>query len=181
MHIEHTPIDGLMILIPSVYHDDRGYFLETYQQTKFSDAGISDVFVQDNEATSATGVLRGLHYQTGTFAQSKLVRVIRGSVYDVAVDLRPGSATYGHWYGLILSGENKRQLYIPRGFAHGYLALEDDTVFAYKCDNVYAREYEGGIRYDDPGLNITWPQIGLPYQVSEKDLSLPPFGAHLPI
>ena len=171
MKISNTEIDGLMVIEPNVYKDDRGYFFEYYHALRFQlpDAGQ---FVQDNEAKSSKGVLRGLHFQTGIHAQGKLVRVVTGSVYDVAVDVRPDSKTFGKWYGTILSGENKKQLWIPRGFAHGYLVLENDTIFCYKCDNYYHKFAEQGIRYDDPALSITWPDLGEPYTVSEKDLSL---------
>jgi dTDP-4-dehydrorhamnose 3,5-epimerase len=128
--------------------------------------------VQDNEAKSNKGVLRGLHFQHGEYAQGKLVRVITGSVYDVAVDIRKGSPTYGMSYGLVLSGENKRQLWVPRGFAHGYLVLEDNSIFSYKCDNYYHKPAEKGIRYDDPVIGIAWPAVDLPLTLSEKDMQL---------
>ena len=178
MKITKTEIDGLLIIEPDVYTDDRGYFFEAYSYAAFVDAGIEDSFVQDNEAQSRRGVLRGLHYQTGPLAQSKLVRVINGIVYDVAVDIRPGSDTYGKWIGVELSAKNKKQFYIPRGFAHGYVALEEDTILVYKCDNFYSKAHEGGIRYDDPILNIQWPLVSGRAIVSERDLGLPAFGAH---
>jgi dTDP-4-dehydrorhamnose 3,5-epimerase len=171
MTITKTEIEGLWIIDPGVYKDQRGYFLETYHSQKYNLPGAFP-FVQDNEAKSDLGVLRGLHFQRGEFAQGKLVRVVTGAVYDVAVDLRSGSDTYGMSYGLLLSGENKRQLWVPRGFAHGYLVLEDDTIFSYKCDNYYHKEAEQGIRYDDPDLNISWPAIDRPFIISEKDLGL---------
>ncbi|HEX5111579.1 MAG TPA: dTDP-4-dehydrorhamnose 3,5-epimerase [Saprospiraceae bacterium] len=174
MKIIETEIQGLLIIEPDVFKDSRGYFQETYVTTKylFPDAVT---FVQDNEAKSDLGVLRGLHFQKGEAAQGKLVRVVTGSVYDVAVDLRPDSETYGIPYGIELTGENKKQLWIPRGFAHGYLVLEDDTIFSYKCDNYYNKGAEGGIRFDDPDLAISWPDIAVPYLISEKDLSLGSF------
>jgi len=179
MKIIPTPIPDLLILEPRVFRDDRGYFLETYNAAGFS-LPASFPFVQDNEAQSDKGILRGLHYQTGEYAQGKLVRVITGSVFDVAVDLRRHSPAYGQWYGLVLSGDNKRQLWVPRGFAHGYLSLEAGTIFAYKCDNYYRKEAEGGIRYDDPGLKIDWPVLDVPYLLSGKDLELPRLENALP-
>lgn len=178
MNFHKTDIPGLLILEPRVFTDERGYFFESYNKERLATGEIFDVFVQDNEARSRKGVLRGLHYQTGEFAQSKLVRVIRGRVIDVAVDIREGSDTYGKWFSIDLSSENKKQLYIPRGFAHGYIALEDDTILCYKCDNYYSQAHEGGLRYDDPDLEIQWPLNGLTPIVSEKDLALPAFGNH---
>jgi dTDP-4-dehydrorhamnose 3,5-epimerase len=171
MNIISTDINGLLIIEPTVHADDRGYFFETYHASRYT---LPDAhpFMQDNEAKSNKGVLRGLHFQTGEHAQGKLVRVITGAVYDVAVDIRPDSDTYGISYGLILSGENKRQLWIPRGFAHGYLVMEDNTIFSYKCDNYYHKAAEQGIRYDDPELAINWPALDIPFLVSEKDLAL---------
>lgn len=174
-----TEIPGVIVIEPRVFSDERGYFFESYNSEVFAKGGITDVFVQDNEAKSQRGVLRGLHYQVGAAAQSKLVRVTRGSVFDIAVDIREGSKTYGRWIGVELSAENKKQLYLPRGFAHGYLALEDDTILCYKCDNTYSREDEGGIRYDDPTLDIRWPVDRLTPIISTKDLALPAFGKHL--
>ncbi len=171
MTITPTPIDGLLILEPHVFADSRGYFLETWQQQRYQLPGAKD-FVQDNEAKSDKGVLRGLHFQTGIHAQGKLVRVIKGAVYDVAVDIRPGSDTWGQGFGLILSGENKKQLWIPGGFAHGYLVLEDDTIFCYKCDQYYHQASESGIRYDDPSVAIAWPDPGVPLIISPRDLAL---------
>lgn len=171
MIITKTEIEGLWIIDPGVFKDHRGYFLETYHYLKYNLPGAAP-FVQDNEAKSDKGVLRGMHFQQGEFAQGKLVRVVTGAVYDVAVDLRPGSASYSMSYGLVLSGENKRQLWIPRGFAHGYLVLEDNTIFSYKCDNYYHKDAEQGIRYNDPELNISWPEIDRPFVISEKDLGL---------
>jgi len=176
MKIIETEIEGLLIVEPDVFKDSRGYFVETFVSSKYVLPGATP-FVQDNEAKSDLGVLRGLHYQKGDAAQGKLVRVVKGSVYDVAVDLRPDSETYGIPYGIELTGDNKKQLWIPRGFAHGYLVLEDDTIFSYKCDNYYNKGAEGGIRFDDPDLAISWPDIAVPYLVSEKDLSLGSFHA----
>lgn len=167
---KETPIAGLLVFEPRVFGDERGYFFESYNEKKFHEAGITNQFVQDNQAKSSKGVLRGLHFQTGEHAQAKLVRVISGEVFDVAVDLREGSATYGAWHGVYLSGENNRQLFVPRGFAHGYLVTSDEAVFAYKCDNLYAPQAEGGRRYDDPEIGISWPDLGMEYVVAERDL-----------
>lgn len=155
-----TPIADLLIFEPRVFEDDRGYFFEAFNAQTFAEAGIKRPFVQDNQARSTYGVLRGLHYQVGEQAQAKLVRVLEGKVLDVVVDLRPDSPTYGKHYGVELSAENKRQLYVPRGFAHGYVVLSETAEFFYKCDNFYHKASEGGIRYDDPQLNIDW-QIDL--------------------
>lgn len=171
MTLTKTEIDGLMIIDPGVYTDERGYFFETFHHQRYQ-LPYAHPFVQDNEAMSNKGVLRGLHFQQGEYAQGKLVRVVTGAVYDVAVDIRKDSATYGLSYGIVLSGENKRQLWVPRGFAHGYLVLEDQTIFSYKCDNYYNKPSEQGIRYDDPDLGISWPGSGSSFVISEKDLML---------
>ncbi len=168
-----TPIEGLLIFEPRVFADDRGYFFESYNQRAWEEAGLNVHFIQDNQARSTRGVLRGLHFQTGEYAQAKLVRVTEGEVLDVAVDLRDGSATYGQWYSIRLSAENKRQLFVPRGFAHGYLVLSETAEFVYKCDNFYAKAHEGGLRFDDPGLRIDWEFPLSEVLVSEKDLLLP--------
>jgi dTDP-4-dehydrorhamnose 3,5-epimerase len=173
-----TPIADLWVFEPNVWKDDRGYFFEAFNANTFRDAGINALFVQDNQARSTFGVLRGLHYQTGDAAQAKLVRVVEGEVLDVAVDLREDSATYGQWYSIRLSAENKKQLFVPRGFAHGYVVLSPTAEFFYKCDNFYSKAHEGGLRYDDPTLQIDW-EIDLSQAIlSEKDLILPPFGEH---
>lgn len=173
-----TPIPGLLVFEPQVWEDSRGYFFESYNTRSFHEAGIGSNFVQDNEARSSYGVLRGLHYQTGTRAQAKLVRVVEGEVLDVAVDIRPESPTYGQSYSILLNAENKKQLFVPRGFAHGYAVLSKTAIFCYKCDNYYSKEHEGGIRYDDPHLGIDWkiPQEAI--QLSDKDRVLPLFGQH---
>lgn len=173
-----TPIPGLLVFEPQVWEDSRGYFFESYNTRSFHEAGIGSNFVQDNEARSSYGVLRGLHYQTGTRAQAKLVRVVEGEVLDVAVDIRPESPTYGQSYSILLNAENKKQLFVPRGFAHGYAVLSKTAIFCYKCDNYYSKEHEGGIRYDDPHLGIDWkiPQEAI--QLSDKDRALPLFGQH---
>lgn len=173
-----TGIPGLKVFEPKVWGDERGYFFESYNQTMFREAGINDTFVQDNQARSVRGVLRGLHYQIGEFAQSKLVRCIEGEVLDVVVDIREGSPTYGKTYGVILSATNKRQLYVPRGFAHGYAVLSETAEFAYKCDNFYAPTHEGGLAFDDPNLNIDWQLSAAEIRLSEKDKVNPTFGEH---
>lgn len=161
-----------MIFEPKVHGDARGYFFESYNEKLFREAGgIDNHFVQDNQAASTKGVLRGLHFQTGDSAQAKLVRCTEGAVFDVAVDLRPDSPTLHQWFGLELSAENRRQLFVPRGFAHGYLVLTDTATFAYKCDNFYDRDAEGGLRYDDPKVGIDWPKLAADYTVNERDLN----------
>lgn len=173
-----TEFPGLVIYEPSIFKDDRGYFFESYNLKTLEKGGIQTQFVQDNQARSTFGVLRGLHYQLPPFAQAKLVRVIQGEVLDVVVDLRPSSPTYGKWYSIRLSAENKRQFFVPRGFAHGYLVLSETAEFFYKCDNYYSRAHEGGLRYDDPHLNIDW-EIDLNQVVlSDKDKKLPFIGEH---
>lgn len=176
MPFHSTPINGLTLFEPRVFGDARGYFFESYNRRVFAEAGITASFVQDNQARSSRGVLRGLHFQAGEAAQAKLVRVIQGEVYDVAVDRRPGSPTFNQHYGVRLSGENQRQLFVPRGFAHGYLVLSETAVFAYKCDGYYAPEAEGGLRYDDPALGIEWPDLGQTYTVAERDRAWPLLG-----
>ncbi|EKC44971.1 dTDP-4-dehydrorhamnose 3,5-epimerase, partial [human gut metagenome] len=153
------------------FGDARGYFMETYRAADFAAAGITDAFVQDNQSCSHRGVLRGLHFQK-RHQQAKLVRAISGEIFDVAVDLRRGSATYGRWVGVVLSAENRRQLYIPRGFAHGFQVLSEQAVFAYKCGDVYHPEDEGGLRYDDADISIVWPGQDTPI-LSEKDQNWP--------
>lgn len=160
-------IKGVYIIDVKSYGDNRGYFMETYKETDFLEAGLDYRFVQDNQSSSRKGVLRGLHYQR-THPQAKLVRVIKGEVFDVAVDLRKGSETYGQWVGAVLSEENKRQFMIPRGFAHGFQVVSDYAEFAYKCDDVYHPEDEGGILWNDPDIGIQWPNID-EVILSEKD------------
>lgn len=167
------PLEGLVLTQPRVFPDGRGSFFETYKQSEYQANGITEAFVQDNHSISSRGVLRGLHYQNAPQAQGKLVRVIRGAVWDVAVDLRRVSPTFGRWFGLELSAENRTQLYIPPGFAHGFLTLKDDTEFCYKCTAEYHKASEGGIRWDDPTLAIQWPFVGLEVSISEKDAVLP--------
>ena len=153
-----TSIDGVCIIEPTVFGDERGYFMETYEKSDFEEIGITGEFVQDNQSRSKKGVLRGLHFQS-KHSQAKVVRCIRGEVFDVAVDLRPGSETYGKWEGVILSEENKKMFYIPRGFAHGFLVLSDVAEFCYKVDNIYDHENEGGLKWNDEDVNIVWPQV----------------------
>ena len=164
-----TKIKGIYIIEPKVFGDNRGYFMETYNKEHFAEAGLTMNFVQDNESSSSKGVLRGLHFQT-QHTQGKLVRVTEGEVFDVAVDLRKGSPTYGQWEGVILSDENKRQFYIPEGFAHGFLVLSDHAIFNYKCTDFYCPEGEGGVLWNDPDIGIEWPLEGIDNIIlSEKD------------
>lgn len=169
--IKVTPceIEGLYIIEPSVFGDERGYFMETYNQNDFKEAGLDMVFVQDNQSMSVKGVLRGLHYQK-QYPQGKLVRVVRGGVFDVAVDLRSGSKTYGKWFGVELTAENKKQFYIPEGFAHGFLVLSDEAEFCYKCTDFYRPGDEGGMAWNDPEIGIEWPiEVDMKLIISEKD------------
>lgn len=183
-------IAGLCVITPRVHGDARGYFMETYNKRDLEEAGIDIDFVQDNQSMSTKGVLRGLHYQKA-FPQTKLVRLINGAVYDVAVDLRPDSKTYGKWYGILLTEENKKQFLIPRGFAHGFLVLSDRAEFCYKCDDFYHADDEGGLAWNDPAIGIVWPGIeglyqgsasacgykvdGMELKMSEKDQNWPSF------
>ena len=169
-------IKGLCVIEPEVHLDARGYFMESYNQKDMQDAGLHVNFVQDNQSGSVKGVLRGLHYQK-EYPQGKLVRVIRGAVFDVAVDIRRDSATYGKWYGIELSEENRKQLYIPEGFAHGFLVLSDKAEFCYKCTDFYHPGDEGGIAWNDPVLGIQWPKIDSGYILSEKDQKWKGLGA----
>lgn len=173
IEVHKTEIEGVLIVEPKVFGDSRGYFMETYNAPEFKAKGIPYDFVQDNQSKSTQGVLRGLHAQAH-FPQAKLVRVLEGEVYDVAVDLRKNSPTYGRHVGVILSGENKKMLMIPRGFAHGFLVLSKEAVFAYKCDDVYHPNDEIGIAWNDPDIGIQWPLQGEPL-LSEKDKVYPPF------
>lgn len=173
MKITTNHISGLVVIEPKVFEDARGYFYESYNENTFKSAGINNHFVQDNQSKSNKGVLRGLHYQLEPFAQAKLVRVISGSVYDVAVDIREGSPTFGQWFGEVLSAENKKQMFIPRGFAHGFLVLEDNTEFFYKCDNFYSKEHDRGIKFDDPAIGIDWNFPTTDLILSDKDKNAP--------
>ena len=169
MEYIETEIVGVYILEPKVFKDQRGYFFESYRQEDFDKHVGKTLFVQDNESKSCRGVLRGLHYQKGEYSQAKLVRVIKGCVLDVAVDLRKSSPTFGKYVMVELSEENKRQLFIPRGFAHGFLVVSDEAIFTYKVDNAYAPQSEAGIAYDDPDIGISWPIDSNEVIVSEKD------------
>lgn len=178
-----TSIEGVKIVEVKTYGDSRGYFMESYKQSDFVAGGIGCVFVQDNQSSSTRGVLRGLHFQID-HPQSKLVRVVSGKVFDVAVDLRKDSATYGKWEGVVLSAENKRQFFIPRGFAHGFLVLSDSAEFCYKCDDVYHPGDEGGLMWNDPKIGIEWPALdgddhfdGSQLVLSDKDRRHPPLSA----
>ena len=174
MVVKETKLKGSYILQPEIFEDKRGYFIESFNKKIFEEqTGLDIDFLQDNESLSSKGVLRGLHYQRGAHAQAKLVRVIRGKVLDVVVDLRPQSSTFGEHFSVILSGENKTQFFVPRGFAHGFLVLEDHTIFSYKCDNLYNKASEGGIIYNDPELNIDWKFPTEDLIISDKDLILP--------
>ncbi len=173
MAFTNTPIQGLLVFEPHVFHDDRGYFFESFNKRVWEEAGVSADFVQANQARSTRGVLRGLHYQVGPMAQAKLVRVVEGEVLDVAVDLRENSPTFGQWFSVRLSAENNRQLFVPRGFAHGYVVLSDTAEFVYQCDNYYSKAHEGGVRYDDPTLCIDWEIDLAQVRISEKDKDLP--------
>ena len=167
--VETCHIEGLKIITPQVHGDNRGYFMETYHKEAYTEAGIDTEFVQDNQSASTKGVLRGLHFQIN-HPQAKLVRVIVGEVYDVAVDMRKGSPTYGQWYGVVLSAENKKQFYIPENFAHGFLVLSDYAEFAYKVNDFYHPNDEGGVIYNDPDIGIEWPiPEGMELNMSDKD------------
>lgn len=168
-----TPIEGLYVIETGFFGDNRGYFMETYNYEDFKKAGLDMIFVQDNQSMSKKGVLRGLHFQK-THPQGKLVRALKGEVFDVAVDLRKDSKTYGKWYGVLLSEENKRQFYVPEGFAHGFLVLSETAEFAYKCTDFYHPEDEGGVLWNDPDIGIEWPLDGIEEVIlSGKDKILP--------
>lgn len=175
MKTKETGIEGLLIIEPRVHRDERGYFLESYHQERLKTLGINHHFIQDNQSRSVQGVIRGLHLQKDPYAQTKLVRVTEGIIYDVAVDLRKGSATFGSWFGLELSIHNHLQLLIPRGFAHGFSVLSPHATILYKCDTVYHPESESGIRFDDPDLDIDWKVDMASAIISEKDQVLPYF------
>jgi dTDP-4-dehydrorhamnose 3,5-epimerase len=179
MNLIRTRLPGVIIVEPAVFKDDRGWFMESYKAPAWQAAlarlgePASRDFMQDNHSCSQAGVLRGLHYQLPPHAQGKLVRVVKGSAFDVAVDIRKGSPSFGQWVGVELTAGNQRQLWIPEGFAHGFLALEDDTHFLYKTTDVYARDCERSIRWDDPAIGIHWPDLGVPRRLAPKDAAAP--------
>ena len=173
MKITKTAIDGVVIIEPQVFEDERGYFFESYNQAKMEEAGLHYNFIQDNQSKSCYGTVRGIHFQKGEFAQAKLVRVLEGTALDVAVDLRKNSPTFGQYGAVELSGENKKQLMIPRGFGHGFSVLSKTAVFAYKCDNVYNKASEGGIRFDDADIGVDWKINPKDAILSEKDKNAP--------
>ena len=175
MKIIDTEIEGLKVIEPDVFGDARGWFCETYNAERYRKAGIENVFVQDNESFSSKGVVRGLHWQAAPHTQAKLVRVIQGAVWDVVVDIRKGSPTFGTHVAVTLTGENRKQFYIPRGFAHGFIVLEDNTLFSYKCDNLYCPAFERGMRFDDSALGIKWPEVVSNVVLSDKDTHHPLF------
>lgn len=173
MEVVETNIEGVIIIEPRIFKDDRGYFFESFSQREFEEKVCKTTFVQDNESKSGYGVLRGLHFQKPPFAQSKLVRVIKGAVLDVAVDIRKGSLTFGQYVSVELTGENHRQFFIPRGFAHGFSVLSEEVIFQYKCDNFYSPQSEGAIAWNDPDLNIDWRIPVEEVILSEKDSKHP--------
>lgn len=173
MNIIETKLPGLLLIEPKVFTDDRGYFFESYTEASFKKHGLDYTFIQDNESMSSYGVIRGLHYQLAPYSQAKLIRVLDGIIYDVAVDIRENSPTYGQWQGFEISGENKQQLLIPRGFAHGFSVLSEQVTFLYKCDNLYFPEADRGINFNDPTLKIDWGVDPAKAIVSPKDRILP--------
>ena len=179
MGFSKTNIEGLLIFEPKVFGDSRGYFFESYNKSLYQEYGLEIEFVQDNESFSKKGVLRGMHYQIPPKAQTKLVRVILGEVLDVVIDIREGSVTYGQYYSVVLSAENKKQLYIPKGFAHGYLTLSEEAIFCYKCDEFYSKEHEAGIMWNDPHVGIDWGISTQDLLLSTKDGMQAEFGDHL--
>ncbi len=174
MRISQTPFNDLFILEPHVIGDERGYFMEAFNQKKLTEAGINILFVQDNQSSSRRGVLRGLHYQNAPYAQTKLVRVLSGAILDVAVDLRRGQSTYGKFFALELSAANKKQILVPKGFAHGFIVLSDYAEVLYKCDEYYHPKSEGGIKYDDPDIGIDWQLSSNEFILSDRDKNHPP-------
>lgn len=175
MKVIETPLAGMVILEPKVFGDHRGFFMETYNEEVFRNHGLTETFVQDNMSRSKKGTLRGMHYQLAPHAQGKLVRVTYGEVFDAGVDLRRSSPTYGKWFGLHLTGENKKALYVPPGFAHGFLVLSDEAEFHYKCTSLYAPKFDRGMRWNDPKVGIEWPMDPDPEMLSEKDRTAPLF------
>lgn len=177
MQVEPQYLSGVLRLIPKVHYDHRGYFWECYHQKKFHEMGINIHFVQSNQSLSQKGTLRGLHYQLPPYAQAKLIHVVYGTIWDVIVDLRPKSPTFGLWQGFILSSENKHQLFIPKGFAHGFITLSHEAILSYQCDEFYNPKAEQGILFKDPTLNIPWEHYEKPQFISSKDKQLPLFKA----
>ncbi|WP_339044446.1 dTDP-4-dehydrorhamnose 3,5-epimerase [Cardinium endosymbiont of Tipula unca] len=175
MKLEKQPFSGLLLIKPTTYYDTRGYFLESYHKEKFNELGLDIAFIQENQSLSKKGTVRGLHYQLEPYAQSKLVHVVHGAIWDVVVDLRKEMGTFGQWQGFLLSSENHYRLFIPKGFAHGFVALHQDTVVCYQCDMCYQPSAEQGIYFQDPTLNIPWEQYITPSIISEKDAKLPLF------
>ena len=176
LQVNDLGLGAVRELIPRRFEDNRGFFSETFNAKRFAEAGITNVFVQDNHSLSAQkGTLRGLHFQTEPMAQAKLVRVLRGRIFDVAVDINRQSADFGRWVGIELSAEKGNQLYVPAGFAHGFLTLEDDTEISYKVDNYYSSPNDRSIRFDDPQFAIEWPDLGIPFDLSDKDRRAPLF------
>lgn len=175
MNVINAKIKGVKIIEPDVFGDERGWFCEQYNAARYKAAGITADFVQDNESFSSKGVVRGLHWQAGEHCQAKLVRVIRGAAWDVAVDIRKDSPTFGKHVAVTLTAENRKQFFIPRGFAHGFIVLEDNTLFSYKCDNFYCAAADRGMRFDDPALGIEWPKVDVELRLSEKDRRHPMF------
>jgi dTDP-4-dehydrorhamnose 3,5-epimerase len=174
MKVSPTLLDGVLLIEPKVFGDARGFFFESWNEQRFNEAvGAPVRFVQDNHSRSAKGVLRGLHFQRPPHAQGKLVRCVLGSVFDVAVDVRAGSPSFGRWVGEVLSAENQRQLWIPPGFAHGFLVLSESADFLYKTTELYAPQAEGALRFDDPAIGVEWPDVGLPYLLADKDRAAP--------
>lgn len=180
MQVEETFLKGCYVVTPKVYRDERGYFFESFNKTYFEEqTGLAVSFVQDNQSLSSKGVLRGLHFQEGDYAQAKLVRVVKGKVLDVCVDLRKESTTFGQHFSIVLDDKEHKQLYIPKGFAHGFLVLEDQTIFSYKCDDFYHKESERGIIYNDPDIGISWDLPTNELILSERDRKLPTFKSYL--
>ncbi|HPF97191.1 MAG TPA: dTDP-4-dehydrorhamnose 3,5-epimerase [Mangrovimonas sp.] len=180
MQVEETFLKGCYVVTPKVYRDERGYFFESFNKTYFEEqTGLAVSFVQDNQSLSSKGVLRGLHFQEGDYAQAKLVRVVKGKVLDVCVDLRKESKTFGQHFSIVLDDKEHKQLYIPKGFAHGFLVLEDQTIFSYKCDDFYHKESERGIIYNDPDIGISWDLPTNELILSERDRKLPTFKSYL--
>ncbi|ODM54990.1 dTDP-4-dehydrorhamnose 3,5-epimerase [Elizabethkingia meningoseptica] len=176
MKLIETPLKDCYIIEPTIFEDERGYFYEKYNENKFEElTGLNGHFVQDNISKSSFGVLRGLHLQKGDYAQAKLVSCLEGKVWDIAVDVRENSPTFGQWFGIELSAENKLQFYVPRGFAHGFVVLSETAIFSYKCDNLYNKESEGSVKYNDPDLNIDWKISEADMILSEKDQNAPLF------